>query len=569
MSKRIQLPSGAIIELPDDVSDDEIDAIAAEADKAPRKGLAVNVTDDGDYAAPVADERPKSFMTGVGQGVTKTFDNAAAYLDNGLGAVGIDLDAIGAGIGLQSREGATDDNAKFFAGLETQGDGYGNFVGEVAGTALLTRGMGGPLTQGAAGGALVSDATTAGGVAADMGLGAVGGKIGDSVMRGAALIVAPRVNDAVRRLIDAGVPLTPGQIVGQGGVVGRSVKRVEDTLANLPLIGTAIRGQQARGMQEVNRVATNRALGPIGERLPDNVETGHEAVAFAGDRLSAAYNDVLPRLNGTIDRVFGRRIATIQQRADLPVEYQGQVQQVMREAMNTFTAGTRNPQGAAAGRYTGRTLKESSERLGDLAAGWRSADDPYLRRVGQMAEQVRAQVHALARRQNPGQAQRLRSIDEGYANLVRVERAAAGADDGIFAAKGLKTAVRQSDRSVRKRQTARGEALMQELGDDAAVVLPRTVGEGGSNAVNSAALTGGGLGVLATAAYGGSPLAAGGLAAALASPLIYTNAGQRVGQFALGRQSGPATQYLADLIRRGAVPATAAGSVAAPMLTQP
>jgi hypothetical protein len=216
-----------------------------------------------DTQGQVVDPRPTSFLTGVAEGVMKPIDNAATYLEHAADKIGLakPLNAVGSSLGLAgSAEQANATQARAFDSLDTQGSGVGKFVGEAAGTALLTRGMGGPLTQGVAGGALLSDAKDAKGVAIDATLGGVGGKVGDVLMRGAANAIAPVVNPMVRRLVDAGVRLTPGQIVGENGIVGRGVKKVEDLLGSIPVSGPVVSAARARGVDDLNRVAVNRTL---------------------------------------------------------------------------------------------------------------------------------------------------------------------------------------------------------------------------------------------------------------------------------------------------------------------
>jgi hypothetical protein len=507
----------------------------------------------------VETEKPTSTAQGFAEGFMKPVNNAAGWLEGAADKIGIakPIDALSSMLGLApSVADAEQEQQRQFSAAPTQGSGFGRFAGETAGVMALTRGMGGPIAQGAAGGALLSDAKDAKGVAWDAVLGAAGSKLGDLGLRAAGHMIAPVVNPAVKRLIDAGVKLTPGQILGQGGFVGRNVKLLEDTLANAPISGPAIRSAQNVAQKGLNSAAINRALTPIKEALPDTLQAGHDAIAYAGDRLKAAYARVLPTLNGTLDKTFGTRVNAVVARTKLPPEYKTQVDQVLSEASNAFSANRNQP-----GYYSGRTLRDTSERLGDLAAGWRKSDDPYLRQAGDLAGQVRDQLHALARRQNPASAAELRAVDTGYANLVRVERAAAGTDTGEFTAGGLKTAVRQSDQSVRRRQSARGEALMQDLSSDAATVMPRRTGEGGSNAVNSAAAVGG----IAVGAAAGNPIAIKLGAAGLASVGLYSRPGQAALRYILAHDAGPRAQYISRLVQSG-VPraiATAGGSTGA------
>lgn len=504
-------------------------------------------------------ERPKSFVQGVGEGALNVLNHGARWAEAGLNQLGGAGDVInqwGAEhLGTAPNAAAAEaDQQRRLDARPVQASGLGKFVGETAATLPLGAVRGGVLAQGALTGALMSDSEGAGGVLRDAGVAAGAGFLGNAAMRGLGRAVAPVVNPVVQRLIDAGVPLTPGQIVGQGGVSGRAVKRLEDSVSNLPLIGTSIRSARARGNDALNRAAVNRALAPIGETLPADVEIGHAAVAHAGDRLSAAYTDVLPQLRGVVDNQFQRRFAAISGRAALPPEYQPQVAQLVQEVGRAFT---QNP--GANGQFTGRTLRDATDRIDKLASAWRAnPNDPYLRTLGDTAQQLREQLFALAARQNPGAATRLRAINRGYASLVRVEKAAAGTSDGAITPGSYKTATRTADRSVRKRATARGQALDQDLSSAAATVMPSTVGEGGSNAVNGLAL----MGALGAGAAGGSMGALGVVAGGTAGSLLYTQPGQRAAQWLLARPTGQISRNAAGLIRAGAPVAGQAAAVA-------
>lgn len=614
MSKRAQLHDGTILEFPDETPDHVMDAavqrhVSGGGDQAPDathskddiynairaadaagdaasvKALAEHLQsmDDGGSIAPkfqynpdhskmmtdeALQERPTSFLQGIPEGAVKVANNLSRATQYGMDQIGLggvvdSINDFGADhLGLpRTTDDAEDLQQKLSDASPYQGSGLGRFVGETLATTPLAMLPGGVMTQGALSGAALTDKRDLAGVAGDAVLGATGGAIGNSAMRAASRIVAPVVSPSVRRLLDAGIPLTPGQIVGQGGRIGRGVKRIEDSVSNLPIIGTAIRGARNDGVEAMNRVQVNRSLTPIGEALPAGVATGHDAVAHAGDRLSAAYNDVLPRMTGTIDNQFARRLDAITNRADVPAEYANQINNIRTEARNAFTSRT----AGANGRFTGRSLRDSSERLGDIASTYRSSDDPYLRRVGEAAGQVREQLHAMARRQNPADAARLRAIDQGYASLVRTERAAAGTPEGIFTGPQLRTAVRQSDNSVRKRAVSRGQALDQGLARDAGIVMPSTVGEGGSTAINGLGLTG----AVAAGVFGGVPGALAAAGATGAGLAAYTRPGQQALQYMLARRAGPSSQYLSNLMQQGAPVATAAGATGGISSMQP
>lgn len=498
----------------------------------PENGLIVNVTDDRpeEPITPTDD----SALTGFLAGVAKPFIKGGEFLSNipVIGPLGDRLSTL-TGAPTSAEEMAQNEQTR----ANNSRTGW-QTAGTITGTLPTLAIPGGSLVQGAAAGALSTDAHDFGGVAKDALIGGAVGRAGDAV----AGLIAPRVSPMVRRLLDEGVRLTPGQILGQSGTaLGRTAKVAEDVIGSVPIAGAAVRAAQERGVQDLNSAAINRALRPIGQRLPRDLRSGNDAVAYAGDRLRDAYADVLPRLSGTLDQTFATRIATIRNRANLPPEYAQMLDNAQTELSNAFTRAGPN------GTFSGRTLRDTSERLNDLASAWRRSDDPYVRVVGDTAEQFRQQLHALARRQNPSAARRLRDIDRGYASLVRVEKAAAGTADGAFTPAQYQSATRMTDRSARRRASARGQALDQDLSSAANVVMTSRAAQGGSKDVNSLLALGAGAG----AALSGSPLAMGGAALIGGGSLAYTQPVQAALRAAIARNPSATENVLSQIVRYG------------------
>jgi hypothetical protein len=560
---RITTPDGKRtfeVEGPDDATSDELQAFARQ-----QAGVSENYpVADGGKVAPDVDpetalirdvgEGVKELGLGVLEGGANVLDHAADWVQSGLNSAGNALGAGNVGDSLNSAWGGgkNDLSAAVPKGVEGYDTirGIGKIAGEGVGLASLAPLGGGALVQGGIGGAILSDKKDTLGVLMDAGVGAVAGRATEAVFNGARGVVRPQLEDRVQRLLGEGVDLTTGQLAGQRN----AVKRLEDIGATVPLVQGPVAEAQRRATVSLNRAATNRALTPIGERLPANVEVGHDTVAYAGDRLRQAYGDVLPRLSGNLDQQFSTRINTIRTRAQLPAAYDQQIQQVTDELGNAFTRAGPN------GQFSGRTLRDASERLEDLSSAWRRSDDPYLRRIGDVAQQYREQLHALARRQNPRDAARLRDIDRGYASLVRVEKAAAGTADGVFTPRQYDSAVRNSDRSVRRRMSGRGQALDQQLSSDAASVMPNMAAQGGSKDVNSLIA----LGAIGTGVMGMQPAAIAAGAGIIGGRQLYRPGAQDAIRAFMARNPGPARDALGRLLEAG----SAASPYAAPALIE-
>lgn len=333
----------------------------------------------------------------------------------------------------------------------------------------------------------------------------------NALLKPAAAIISPTISPQIQSLMKEGVIPTAGQILGG------AYKRAEEGLSSVPIIGDFIKSAQGRAMADVNRIAFNRALTPIGEKLPEGV-VGREAVQFVSEKLDDAYGKLLPKMIVVQDTLFQTAIASLK----------GMVQSgaIDPKAVNFFNNWMDNNvlnkfQGQNA--ITGETLKAIQGDLRETISRLSASTDADQRLIGQALKEAQDQVRQLVTRSNPQYAKELKAIDTGYANFKRVERAAAGlgAEEGIFSPAQLQNAVKAMDRSKDKRQFAQGQALMQDLSESAKTALGNKVPDSGTpyRSMMAALAASGGAGAM------GMP----GIAAALiASPLLYSQTGQNM-----------------------------------------
>ncbi len=302
----------------------------------------------------------------------------------------------------------------------------------------------------------------------NMAFGAAGGALGNALPRAVGRALNPQISDDVRTLMAAGVTPTPGQIMGG------ATQRIEDGLTSLPILGDAIKGARNRALGQFNQAAYNRALGPLGQKVPEGV-IGNEAVEHVSETLSKAYDDLLPKLNVQVDGQFGQDLGQLRQAAqNLPDNYRDRYGALLqRLVLNKFDD---------AGAMTGKTMKQVESQLGSFARQYAKSGDPEQRMFGQTLQQTQAALRDLAHRSNPEYAEILGDINQGWANLVRINHAAAstGAPNGVFTAAQLRSAAKANDSSLRKSSFAKGNALMQDLADAGANVLGSKVPDSGT-----------------------------------------------------------------------------------------
>ena len=236
----------------------------------------------------------------------------------------------------------------------------------------------------------------------------------NALLKPAAAVISPTISPQIQSLMKEGVIPTAGQILGGG------YKRAEEALSSVPILGDFIKGAQGRAMADVNRVAFNRALTPIGEKLPDGV-IGREAVQFVSDKLDDAYGKLLPKMTVLQDAPFQTAIANLKSMV--------QNGAIDPKAVNFFNNWMDNNvlnkfQGQSA--ITGETLKAIQNDLRENINRLSASTDADQRLIGSALKEAQDQVRQLVTRSNPQYATELKAIDKGYANFKRVEKAAAG-----------------------------------------------------------------------------------------------------------------------------------------------
>lgn len=376
------------------------------------------------------------------------------------------------------------------------------------------------------------------------GIGGAAGAGGQAAFNGLARMVKPNVAPGVQSLIDEGITPTPGQILGGG------FKRAEEGLTSVPIVGDAIKGAQTRAVADLNTAAFNRALAPVGEKLPKGLQ-GREAVGYVQDKLGAKYDALLPKLTTQADGEFLSEVSNLQNMmatGSIAPQEAARFESILQnQVLSKFQAGA-----DGAPTITGQTMKDIERDLGQLASRFLRSMDPDQQMVGEALQEVQSSLRANVQRSNPQFAAELKQINEGYANFKRVQRAASSvaAEDGVFSAAQLQNAVKAGDRSKDKSQFSRGNALMQDLSDNAKALIGPKVPDSGTPFRTLTALGAGGA--------AGGLVGPGTAAAVLAGPLLYSRPGQNALAALLTKRPDlavPVSNALRRVAPYGAVPA--------------
>ncbi|MCO1396424.1 lytic transglycosylase domain-containing protein [Burkholderia cenocepacia] len=371
--------------------------------------------------------------------------------------------------------------------------------------------------------------------------GAATGAVAAPLARALGMAIRGVGGEAQRRLADAGVTMTPGQILGGG------FARTEEKMTSMPIVGDMIKNAQQRSVQSFNRAAYNEALEPLGAQYAGPV--GTEGIAAVQRTIGDAYDNALSRMTfRATDPQFQADITNLAGMAQgLPPAQQ----QTFTNVLRTQVFGKLGPQG----QMDGQTLQGAQSEIGRLARGYGADPSFDNQQLGAALGEIRNAIDNSLARYNPQDAvEQLANANSAFARFVRVQQAAAskGAMDnqGIFTPAQLNSAVRATDQSVRKGAVARGDALMQDFSTAGQSVLGGKYPDSGTpgRAALMGALGALGGGGAAMAGYG-IPAAIGGAAAALP----YTALGQRIGQALLMSRPAAAVPVV-NALTRGVVP---------------
>lgn len=332
--------------------------------------------------------------------------------------------------------------------------------------------------------------------------GTIGGVVGGAVVKGAGKVLNPVASAAEQKLRDLGVQLTPGQMLGQ------PIRDLETFATNLPLVGPSISAAKERAILSFNKGVLNKTLDKIDDKLPENV-VGRNAISYAADQVSNAYDDVLSKMQFNLDFKTTTGILGALNKANLPSEAQKQeaTNILNKIALSRFDKTT----------LTGNEYKAIESDLRKEAIGYLNSTTKAEKQIGEALQDVLKVFKTELAAQNPKYTSKLRRIDSAYGDLEVIQTAAAnsGAEGGIFTPKQYQTAVRQRDVTRNKKAFARGVARGQEISDVALDVMgesPKATLEG-----RLAASATGLLGAFQ------NPAVAGGLA--IATPALYSESG--------------------------------------------
>jgi hypothetical protein len=280
-------------------------------------------------------------------------------------------------------------------------------------------------------------------------------------------VISPMVTPQAQKLISEGASLTPGQ------KMGGALKRLEDKLTSYPFVGGMIEKSRQGGIESFDKAAFKRVLEPIGGKVPD--VAGREGMEIVENQVKHTYNELLPKLNFKATPQFNAQMAELRDMTqnlpyDLGKTFNYDIDNIVAKRMSKN------------GTIDGIDFKKVEEDLSSKAKKYLSPNATASENeLGGAYKQALINLRTTLSENNPKYAKELKDVNNSFANLSVVRKAASMANtQDMFTPSQLANAVKAADTSAGKNRTAQGKALMQDLTDAGVSVLPSKIPDSGT-----------------------------------------------------------------------------------------
>ena len=296
------------------------------------------------------------------------------------------------------------------------------------------------------------------------------GGLFSGALSGLGRLLAPNVRPEAAALREQGIPLTPGSAFG-----GR-IQQLEQSTESIPILGRIVTGAREQQFEKFNTAAYNKVLSNLDPKLkvPPNA-VGRDAFNFVEQQIQNQYQNVVPNLKVSYTPRVEQSFDAIKKR------YSGtKLPEDLRKGFESYVDGLK-ADFSATQVMNGRRAQAIKQDLGDMAAAY-SQETGANKLLGSAYRDLQGLYMNLMKNQNPTYSKELQKADSAYRDFVRVQTAVGKTrgEQGVFTPAQLESAVRQSDRSVRKGAFARGAAPMQDLSGTGVSILGTKVPDSGT-----------------------------------------------------------------------------------------
>ena len=281
---------------------------------------------------------------------------------------------------------------------------------------------------------------------------AIGGVTG-GLFSGIGSALAPKLQKGASQLTKKGIPLTPGQAFG--GATDTIEQRAGSFMPG-------INSSRTKAIKKWNTSIIDDVLKPLGVKAGNVADDEITELVLKGQKLlSKSYDDVLPMISMKADDTLADDLARVIEKQVLGKDAQRKALTEMKK-IKGYMVGNK---------VSGQSIKKIQEHLGKRIQSYSGVTNSDDKAVGEILKDTLDVFMDTVERQNPKYASKLKEINRAYAKFVRIEGASAklnGAE--AFTPKQFGQAVRQADRSTRKRAVSAGKALMQDVGEQGQIL---------------------------------------------------------------------------------------------------
>jgi hypothetical protein len=259
-----------------------------------------------------------------------------------------------------------------------------------------------------------------------------GGMAGRGLAGATGRLATGVTNAGVRTLRDAGVPMTLGQIVSQGGLGGKIAKGFEDRTTGFLGLGDLVKARRTEGLQAYNQAGFSHALEPLG--VPHNGYVGEHGVEDLRSATSAGFRNALNGVSVSLDPQFGFDLGNLAKTIrGIPGVGENLHKALSRSLPNYFKGGD----------LSGDGLQALLEHIRQIKSGYRN-DPLYGAEIRPALNGLHDAVVGMVDRQVPDVMPAFRAAQQAYKRSKVIDKAvqAASNTDGIFTPAQLGTAAK-------------------------------------------------------------------------------------------------------------------------------
>lgn len=295
------------------------------------------------------------------------------------------------------------------------------------------------------------------------GLGSLGGQV---IGKGLQKTFQGVTDPAVQYLTERGIPLTLGQTLGNRGVIGKTMNKME----SLPIVGDMMGARRLDGMKAFEREALRDVVQPVGGNV---TEGGTQGLIQAQDAVSQAYRDALSGVNVSPDAQFITDAQAAMQAGAAVPKFGEDFTYAMNQEVGPLFGQT--------GNLSGPELQSALQSIGKIRSGFGKNPDAMAGYAADATGQMDDALSSLVGRQAPDVMPAYNAAKGAYSRLAPFEKARMGAvnQEAISPAQLARAVTTNTNKFGGRAAAARGDNLtdLMRYGQE---VLPSTVPNSGT-----------------------------------------------------------------------------------------